>query len=1032
MSSLTSDDVEREAKHHFELFHALRNRIGDEDVWEIGDYTFDRVEPEEPTDSGFADIVLYDGTDAVLIIECKKLVKGEAIEEFDPHSSTVIRQASRYAGDTGAEYIATYNGKTLVLLRAHEPQRGILQRRKVTYSQDDFDDREELMFTVLEDLSAIHQGDSQRWEAEFDVLVGRLKELHQFIYPHLEDSLETRLSEDDEFAADLMKWANKQGFDYEAEWINNDSLPRKKERKMETVHNKFAREDAYLLINQLIFYKIVEDTDKFQTFTSERTYDRADTEDKILAIRNLSVDELDFLREYLSTRFDTIVEDVDYKAVFEQDSVFGSIQYNDRVADTINDFIDELSEYNLSDITGDFLGELYEELIPTKERKELGEFYTPQIIARLIVHASMESTDDIVLDPAVGTGTFPVEAYDWLDNHDGMTHQEVIDRIACVDVNRFAAHLAVINLARQNLNAKTERTNIHVEDFFNVGPDQHLLSTETADIDEDDEGFDKVAGQKFADVNVIVGNPPYINRNEIDDKDLKRGHLPSKYANYGDDYISKKSDIYQYFFTKGLEWLDDGGRLGYITSYKWTTIESGEGLMNHFLNNAKIKGVIWFNKALFEDAMVNTCITLLEKRGEDDPDNKEERDENVVPFLRLEEKRPIPEILDLLDSDISHEGENYRIIRRKQSELANEKKWSRFLVAPTEYFELVQHDKITTLPEICRTEGYLTGIKTQCDDFFKVDGETVEEYDIPDKYLTPGLMSKRDIEDGAFLFTADDTDEYFVDLHSLVLDVIDEIESSPIISDEGEVRASNKVDTIQRLVLEHLREEGHDRFAAYIEEKGEEHDYPPKTDEGSHDLSHNIYTRGEVWFDLDDLETPELVIPETRQHNPGVMWNIDKLAVKDIGRPVYLTAGDEKLMAGVMNSAIGRIFLESHGRISGGQAIRVMVYDMKTLPVVDPREIGDKEAERIIEAFDDWITDPSNDDYNNELDNAVLSVLDWEDRVEELQDIAERMKNLRNESREYEVLVGDTDQEIDISSVVSDEAQTDTKLSDFS
>lgn len=1032
MSSLTSDDVEREAKHHFELFHALRNRIGDGDVWEIGDYTFDRVEPEEPTDSGFADIVLYDGTDAVLIIECKKLVKGEAIEEFDPHSSTVIRQASRYAGDTGAEYIATYNGKTLVLLRAHEPQRGILQRRKVTYSQDDFDDREEMMFTVLEDLSAIHQGDSQRWEAEFDVLVGRLKELHQFIYPHLEDSLETRLSEDDEFAADLMKWANKQGFDYEAEWINNDSLPRKKERKMETVHNKFAREDAYLLINQLIFYKIVEDTDKFQTFTSERTYDRADTEDKILAIRNLSVDELDFLREYLSTRFDTIVEDVDYKAVFEQDSVFGSIQYNDRVADTINDFIDELSEYNLSDITGDFLGELYEELIPTKERKELGEFYTPQIIARLIVHASMESTDDIVLDPAVGTGTFPVEAYDWLDNHDGMTHQEVIDRIACVDVNRFAAHLAVINLARQNLNAKTERTNIHVEDFFNVGPDQHLLSTETADIDEDDEGFDKVAGQKFADVNVIVGNPPYINRNEIDDKDLKRGHLPSKYANYGDDYISKKSDIYQYFFTKGLEWLDDGGRLGYITSYKWTTIESGEGLMNHFLNNAKIKGVIWFNKALFEDAMVNTCITLLEKRGEDDPDNKEERDENVVPFLRLEEKRPIPEILDLLDSDISHEGENYRIIRRKQSELANEKKWSRFLVAPTEYFELVQHDKITTLPEICRTEGYLTGIKTQCDDFFKVDGETVEEYDIPDKYLTPGLMSKRDIEDGAFLFTADDTDEYFVDLHSLVLDVIDEIESSPIISDEGEVRASNKVDTIQRLVLEHLREEGHDRFAAYIEEKGEEHDYPPKTDEGSHDLSHNIYTRGEVWFDLDDLETPELVIPETRQHNPGVMWNIDKLAVKDIGRPVYLTAGDEKLMAGVMNSAIGRIFLESHGRISGGQAIRVMVYDMKTLPVVDPREIGDKEAERIIEAFDDWITDPSNDDYNNELDKAVLSVLDWEDRVEELQDIAERMKNLRNESREYEVLVGDTDQEIDISSVVSDEAQTDTKLSDFS
>jgi hypothetical protein len=192
-----------------------------------------------------------------------------------------------------------------------------------------------------------------------------------------------------------------------------------------------------------------------------------------------------------------------------------------------------------------------------------------------------------------------------------------------------------------------------------------------------------------------------------------------------------------------------------------------------------------------------------------------------------------------------------------------------------------------------------------------------------------------------------------------------------------------------------------------------------------------VYTRGEVWFDLDVLETPELVIPETRQHNPGVMWNVDKLAVKDIGRPVYLTAGDEKLMGGIMNSAIGRLFIESHGRISGGQAIRVMVYDMKTLPVVDPRELEEEEKEDIRDAFEAWITDPSNEKYNDELDEAVLSALGWEERVEEIQDIAERMKDIRNESREHEVLVGETEREIDISDVVSEEASTETRLSDF-
>jgi hypothetical protein len=108
-----------------------------------------------------------------------------------------------------------------------------------------------------------------------------------------------------------------------------------------------------------------------------------------------------------------------------------------------------------------------------------------------------------------------------------------------------------------------------------------------------------------------------------------------------------------------------------------------------------------------------------------------------------------------------------------------------------------------------------------------------------------------------------------------------------------------------------------------------------------------------------------------------------------------------------------------------------MVYDMKTLPVVDPRELEEEEKECIRDAFEDWITDPSNEEYNDELDEAVLSALGWEERVEEIQDIAERMKNIRNESREHEVLVGETEREIDISDVVSEEANTETQLSDF-
>lgn len=497
--------------------------MGDGEVWSVGDYTLDRVEPEKSTESGFADLVLYDGVDPWLVVECKKLVKGEAIEEIDPYSSTVIEQAERYADDLDVPYIATFNGDTLVLLRAEEGDESLYSRRKIGYNLSDFDGQEDMIFTVLSDMFAIHEGETERWDEEFDALVNRLRELHEFITPRLREQFESQLVDNDEFAGQFVDWADEQGMNYDADWIGEDDsdLSSYKRRKREEAHDTFVKQDAYLTLNQLIFYKIVEDSARFKVYTRQAAYDNVDSKDKILAIESLSVNELDFLQEYLRTRFDTIVEDVDYEAVFEQDPVFGQIGFTERVSDTLNDFISELSDYNLSNIGTDFLGQLYERLIPTEERKALGEFYTPPKIARLIVEASMESTGDMVLDPAVGTGTFPVEVYNWINRHDGLSHQDIVDQIAGVDVNRFAAHLAVINLARQNLSEKTEQTNIYINDFFRIDPDQHLLTSEKATLDDNsDEGdeFDESI-REISDVDVVVGNPPYINRNQIPDKE---------------------------------------------------------------------------------------------------------------------------------------------------------------------------------------------------------------------------------------------------------------------------------------------------------------------------------------------------------------------------------------------------------------------------------------------------------------------------------------------------------------------------------
>lgn len=966
-------------------------------------------------------------------------MKGEAIEEIDPYSATVIEQAERYADDVDAPFIATFNGETLVLLRADEGDKSLYSRRKIGYSVSSFDSLEDMIFTVLTDMFAISEGESGRWDEEFDALVDRLRELHEFVTPLMRERFEEKITDDGEFSGQFVDWADEQGMKFDADWIEKSysELSSYKSDKKDEAYETFVKQDAYLILNQLIFYKVVEDSERFDVYTLPSAYENANTETKILAIESLSVNDLDWLQEYLRERFDTIVEDVDYEAVFEQDPVFGQVGFGERVADTLNDFISELSEYNLSAIDTDFLGQLYEQLIPVDERKALGEFYTPPKVARLIVEATMQDVDDMVLDPAVGTGTFPVEVYKWKNRNNGLSHQDILNQIAGVDVNRFAAHLAVINLARQNLSEKTEQTNIYLNDFFKIDPEQHLLTAaETASIDESDTDsddsneeveFDRESIARISDVDVVVGNPPYINRNQIPDKTLKRSHLPSKYRRSGSDsYMSKKSDIYQYFFTKSLEWLDDGGQLGFITSYKWTAIDSGLGLMEYFLNNTVIKGVIGFNKSIFEDAMVNTYVTLLEKREEGESRNEQLRDENTVPFVRIDKEMPTDEILDLLDADISHEGDGYRVILRKQAELRDEEKWSRFIVSPTQYFEFIRHEKVTTIPEVCDLDES-TGTKTQCDDFFKITPEKKEEWEIPDKHLTPALMSKRQIDEDEFLFEASDTDQAFLDLHDVTDEIYQDVLNSPVVEDGEVTNPHNIEDTIERKLKERFRNEGHDKLADFI-------DYAKEELVDLDDEHGNIYNRGLTWWDLGELRRPRLVMTETRQHRPGVIWNVDNLPVKDVVRPFYpKRSGDEKVLAAVLNSSLGRIFIESHGRISGGRAIRMMVYDVETLPVIDPDKMTDGERERIEDAFDEWIQNPGTDETDEELDRAVLDTLGMEDRWEEIQNAAVAMMELRTQSREVELLVGTDEEEetIDISGVVSDEASVNSKLTDF-
>ena len=98
----------------------------------------------------------------------------------------------------------------------------------------------------------------------------------------------------------------------------------------------------------------------------------------------------------------------------------------------------------------DIAATLYETIIPPEERRQLGEYYTPAWLARIMVKELVtEPLDQKVLDPACGSGTFVVEAVSHFIEAAGKTSwepKEVLDRlresVTGIDVHPVAVHLA--------------------------------------------------------------------------------------------------------------------------------------------------------------------------------------------------------------------------------------------------------------------------------------------------------------------------------------------------------------------------------------------------------------------------------------------------------------------------------------------------------------------------------------------------------------------------------------------------------------
>jgi type I restriction-modification system DNA methylase subunit len=126
-----------------------------------------------------------------------------------------------------------------------------------------------------------------------------------------------------------------------------------------------------------------------------------------------------------------------------------------------------------------------------------------------------------------------------------------------------------------------------------------------------------------ATFDAIIGNPPYIRQELMGSRDkrriekrLERDRVSSR------DILwprwSGRSDIYVYFFAHASCFLKRDGRLVFLTASSWLDVGYGAPLREFLLANFRVIAVIESGcESFFEDASINTAITVLEREPDD-------------------------------------------------------------------------------------------------------------------------------------------------------------------------------------------------------------------------------------------------------------------------------------------------------------------------------------------------------------------------------------------------------------------------------
>jgi methylase of polypeptide subunit release factors len=231
---------------------------------------------------------------------------------------------------------------------------------------------------------------------------------------------------------------------------------------------------------------------------------------------------------------------------------------------------------------------VFELLVPNKDKKINGAFFTPKLVTDYIVNETVKDPNQKICDPSCGCGAFLISVAKYIsEKFNKSVISTIEENLFGVDIADYSVQRAKILLTLLALKNKEDKKEIK----FNLKTENSLSSD-----------WSKIFNTQF---DVVIGNPPYVKFQDLDNELRKKLNTDWKTLNTGN------FNLYFAFFELGIKIMKKNGVLAYITPNNYFTSLAAVPLREYLESNKLIDKILDFNHLKLFEAQTYTCITFL-------------------------------------------------------------------------------------------------------------------------------------------------------------------------------------------------------------------------------------------------------------------------------------------------------------------------------------------------------------------------------------------------------------------------------------